>query len=80
MNNYGVILDDIGFTPFLNEIRTRCVSPFASLLFRERGGDSLDGHHGFVVCKFNGSDMEEEERKWVRESEGVVHCSQDRSQ
>eukprot|EP01094_Clydonella_sp_ATCC50884_P016186 TRINITY_DN2692_c0_g1_i3.p1 TRINITY_DN2692_c0_g1~~TRINITY_DN2692_c0_g1_i3.p1 ORF type:complete len:155 (-),score=48.14 TRINITY_DN2692_c0_g1_i3:207-671(-) len=49
MNNYGVILDDIGFTPFLTRLRERCVLPLASLLFKHRGGASIDGHHGFVV-------------------------------
>jgi len=49
MNNYGVILDEIGFTPFLADLRDKCVSPFAKLFFANDGGTSLDSHHGFVV-------------------------------
>lgn len=49
MNNYGVILDEIGFTPLLADLRDKCVLPFAELFFPEDGGTSLDSHHGFVV-------------------------------
>jgi len=49
MNNYGVILDEIGFTPMLSELRTKYISPFAALLYPEVGGDTLDSHHGFIV-------------------------------
>lgn len=51
MNNYGVILDEIGFTPMLADLREKCVLPFAKLLFARNGGTSLDSHHGFVVCR-----------------------------
>jgi len=49
MNNYGVILDEIGFTPFLNELRKRVVAPFASLLYSKYNYRELDHHHGFIV-------------------------------
>jgi len=49
MNNYGVILDEIGMTPFLAKLRDDYVSPFARLLYPEASGDSLDHHHGFIV-------------------------------
>jgi len=49
MNNYGVILDEIGFTPFLNELRTRVVAPFAKLLYLHKNYGELDHHHGFIV-------------------------------
>ena len=49
MNNYGVVLDSIGFGPFLQELMTRYVHPFASRLYADAGGDSLDNHHGFIV-------------------------------
>ncbi len=49
MNNYGVILADLGFTSFLNKLMTEKIVPFSSLLFKDVGGDSLDEHHGFIV-------------------------------
>ena len=49
MNNYGVILDDIGFTPFLSQLLAEYITPLSTLLFADAGGDSLDHHHGFVV-------------------------------
>lgn len=49
MNNYGVVLDSIGFGPFLDQLMTEYVSPFASRLYADAGGDSLDNHHGFSV-------------------------------
>eukprot|EP01095_Lingulamoeba_sp_RSL-Kostka_P013520 TRINITY_DN5631_c1_g1_i1.p1 TRINITY_DN5631_c1_g1~~TRINITY_DN5631_c1_g1_i1.p1 ORF type:complete len:364 (+),score=105.61 TRINITY_DN5631_c1_g1_i1:133-1224(+) len=49
MNNYGVIIDEIGLKPLITYIREKFISPIASLLFKERGGDTLDSHHGFVV-------------------------------
>jgi len=49
MNNYGVILDEIGFTPFLSELRMSFLIPFTQILYPDVGGASLDHHHGFVV-------------------------------
>ena len=49
INNYGVVLDSIGFGPFLQQLMTEYVRPFASRLYADVGGDSLDSHHGFIV-------------------------------
>ena len=49
MNNYGVILDDLGFATFLNHLMIEYVAPLSGLLFRDTGGDSLDENHGFIV-------------------------------
>jgi hypothetical protein len=49
MNNYGAVLDTVGFTPFLRRLMTEYVAPFASLFYPDAGGDSLDSHHGFIV-------------------------------
>jgi len=49
MNRYGLILDLIGFGPFLEQLMERVVSPLASVLYKHYGGDSLTTHHGFVV-------------------------------
>jgi hypothetical protein len=56
MNNYGAILDSFGFAPFLQELMTSYVRPFAALFYPDVGGDSLDEHHGFVVAYQMGKD------------------------
>ncbi|MBL8799532.1 MAG: hypothetical protein JNM56_36960, partial [Planctomycetia bacterium] len=49
MNRYGTILDTVGFGPLLHRLMTEYVSPFAAREYADVGGDSLDGHHGFIV-------------------------------
>ncbi|KAL6059557.1 Ogfod2 protein, variant 2 [Balamuthia mandrillaris] len=58
MNNYGVILNDIGFKDAMYELLERYINPFASLLFAEDGGLSLDRHHSFVVKYKLGEDLD----------------------
>jgi hypothetical protein len=58
MNNYGAVLDTFGFEPMLDDLMRVCVSPFASIFYPEVGGDSLDGHHGFVVEYALGKDVD----------------------
>jgi hypothetical protein len=58
MNNYGAVLDTFGFAPMLDQLMRVCVSPFASLLYPEVGGGSLDGHHGFIVEYALGKDVD----------------------
>jgi hypothetical protein len=57
MNNYGAVLDTFGFQQMLQQLMLRYVSPFASLFYRDVGGDSLDRHHGFVVEYKPGKDV-----------------------
>lgn len=49
MNEYGLILDQVGFEPVLRELRERWLAPLTGLFFPQCGGAELDGHHGFVV-------------------------------
>ncbi len=56
MNNYGAILDDFGFDPFLNRLMIQYVVPLSSLLFKDVGGGTLDRHHGFIVEYTMGND------------------------
>jgi hypothetical protein len=49
MNNYGVILDEIGFKPFFDELTTQYIVPFATHLYPDNGGATLDNHHAFIV-------------------------------
>lgn len=56
--NYGVILDEIGFYPFLQTMMREWLSPFTRLLFPDYGGASLDDHHGFIVQYRIGEDTD----------------------
>ncbi|XP_033646815.1 2-oxoglutarate and iron-dependent oxygenase domain-containing protein 2-like [Asterias rubens] len=58
MNNYGVLLDDLGFgdqfvTPLIQEYLT----PITKLLYPDCGGASLDSHKAFVVKYKLGEDL-----------------------
>jgi hypothetical protein len=57
MNNYGAVLDTFGFQDMLQHLMLEYVSPFASLFYRDVGGDTLDSHHGFVVEYKPGKDV-----------------------
>src|SRR4051812_12607133 len=56
MNNYGTVLDCMGFSPVMQQMMTEWVAPFASLLYADVGGGSLDRHHGFIVDYAIGKD------------------------
>jgi len=58
MNNYGLILNEIGFHGLMTELMNKCVAPFAKFLFKDFGGDSLDSHHAFVVRYKIGEDLD----------------------
>ena len=58
MNNYGMILDDMGFTNFISELRIKIVSMFSSVLYKDFVGNNLDGHHAFIVSYKIGEDTE----------------------
>lgn len=49
MNNYGVILDDLGLTPTMAQLRTQLIVPLAKYLYPNDGGATLDAHHAFCV-------------------------------
>ena len=49
MNRYGVILDDLGFTPVISRIVKTVVEPMAKQVFPEVAECGLDGHHAFIV-------------------------------
>lgn len=56
MNNYGLILDDIGFLPTITLIRKKIIAPLAAILYPNNGGGDLDGHHSFIVQYSIGGD------------------------
>jgi len=61
MNNYGVILNDIGFKRAMNELMDNYISPFARLFFPDYGGETLDRNHSFVVKYKIGEDLDLDE-------------------
>uniref|UniRef100_A0A6B2L3U1 Fe2OG dioxygenase domain-containing protein n=1 Tax=Arcella intermedia TaxID=1963864 RepID=A0A6B2L3U1_9EUKA len=57
MNNYGLILNNIGLEPMFDIFIEVYMKPIATLLFSEFGGRSLDHHHTFVVEYKVGKDL-----------------------
>lgn len=49
MNNYGVILDEIGFKPFFDRLTSEYIVPFTTHLYPSDSGATLDSHHAFIV-------------------------------
>eukprot|EP01132_Coremiostelium_polycephalum_P002239 gene2239-2761_t len=49
MNNYGVVLDEVGFVNFFREFRENYLRYYTSILFPDYYGAELDSHHSFVV-------------------------------
>lgn len=56
MNNYGVIVNDIGLEPFITTLQQTVLQPIASELFKESAGPmkghpgaKFDSHHSFIV-------------------------------
>ena len=56
MNNYGLILNEIGLSPLFTEFQRLFLQPLTSLLFPLQGA-SLDNHHTFVVQYKPGEDL-----------------------
>jgi len=49
MNNYGLILNDIGLEGLLDNLMEEYIRPLSTLLYPDRGGGSIDHHHSFIV-------------------------------
>uniref|UniRef100_A0A0G4FYD7 Fe2OG dioxygenase domain-containing protein n=1 Tax=Chromera velia CCMP2878 TaxID=1169474 RepID=A0A0G4FYD7_9ALVE len=56
MNSYGLILDDIGMTPFVLALREEILKPLAEAFFPLEG-HGIDGHHCFTVRYKKGEDL-----------------------
>merc|ERR1712100_30684 len=48
MNNYGLILDEIGFTKFFDDLIEDYICPLSKIIF-PKYGSNLDSHHAFIV-------------------------------
>lgn len=55
MNNYGVIVNDIGMEAMITSLQESVLQPLIGILFRAEGSE-LDGHHSFIVRYKNGED------------------------
>ena len=55
-NEYGVVLDDVGFRPLLAELLGTYLRPLTAHLMAPLGGATLDDHHGFLVDYARGKD------------------------
>jgi hypothetical protein len=49
MNNYGLIVNEIGMENVITALQTSYLQPICSYLFGEEGAQ-LDGHHSFMVA------------------------------
>ncbi|KAM9961216.1 hypothetical protein ACTFIR_004053 [Dictyostelium discoideum] len=49
MNNYGAVLDEMGFTEFFKQLREDYLSLFTSILYKDYNGEKLNSHHAFAV-------------------------------
>jgi len=56
MNNYGVILGDIGFEPMIDRLQ-EMLQPLGELLYPGGAGEVWDGHHSFIVRYRAGEDL-----------------------
>ncbi|UJR36360.1 hypothetical protein I4U23_029086 [Adineta vaga] len=60
MNNYGVLLDELGFTNFIDHLRIQYLNPLVQVLFGDEymGTTGLDSHKAFVVSYKIGQDID----------------------
>lgn len=56
MNNYGVIVNQIGMKALMDSLQRTCVQPLARLLF-PREGAQFTAHHSFMVNYEAGKDL-----------------------
>ncbi|CAF1257396.1 unnamed protein product [Adineta steineri] len=60
MNNYGVLLDELGFSNFIDELRNQYLNPLVKALYGDEyvGDTGLDSHKAFVVSYKIGQDID----------------------
>ncbi|XP_028396863.1 2-oxoglutarate and iron-dependent oxygenase domain-containing protein 2-like isoform X4 [Dendronephthya gigantea] len=58
MNNYGILLDELGFDEnFLDVLLHQYIKPLSGLMFPKNGGRSLDSYKAFTVKYKMGDDL-----------------------
>lgn len=55
MNNYGIILNDIGLEPLIFDLQDAVIQPLASVLLPVEGSE-LESHHSFTIRYKGGED------------------------
>lgn len=55
MNNYGLIVNQIGMKPLLDELQKRCLLPLSRVLFPKQS--DFTSHHSFMVKYRHGEDL-----------------------
>mmetsp|Transcript_111017 Transcript_111017/g.313063 ORF Transcript_111017/g.313063 Transcript_111017/m.313063 type:complete len:519 (-) Transcript_111017:60-1616(-) len=55
MNNYGIILNDIGLEPLMFALQDEVIQPLAAVLFPKEGSE-LESHHAFTIRYRGGED------------------------
>jgi hypothetical protein len=59
MNNYGLILADLGFTDFIDQLLLKYMAKFARFFYPEwREAQNLDSHHSFIVQYKTNEDLD----------------------
>jgi len=56
MNNYGIIVNEIGMEGMINSLQAKILQPIARMLFPQEGAQ-LDRHHAFMVQYKVGEDL-----------------------
>jgi hypothetical protein len=56
MNNYGVVINEIGMRPMVDRLQREVLQPIAQLLF-PRAAAQFDEHHAFTVQYQQGEDL-----------------------
>jgi hypothetical protein len=49
MNNYGVVVNEIGLKPLISSFQQQYLWPISKVLFPEEATPQFDGHHSFIV-------------------------------
>jgi hypothetical protein len=58
MNNYGIIIDELGYRSAIESLMKKYVLPISSLFYSDFYGSSLDKHHCFLVRYKPGEDLD----------------------
>jgi hypothetical protein len=57
MNNYGVVVNDIGLEPLLDSFQATVLQPLCAALYPGAVTSRLDAHHSFLVEYEQGRDL-----------------------
>jgi len=58
MNNYGIIIDELGYRAAISSLMKNYLLPISSLFYSDYYGSSLNNHHCFMVRYKQGEDLD----------------------